>query len=143
MKRTGGRTCTNKTIPEPTLKDLCAEVLGTDGFDSDVFESAVLQVVMPEPNRAVFHLSDGTTVDREWHSQQRLRAWNPDRRAAWGEYQRAHWDQSRREETAERMRKRATPERRESHSKILKQWWADPANAKRMAASRKSRGGGA
>lgn len=139
-KRSGGRSCTNKNIPEPTLKDLCAEVLGTDTFDAGEFERRVDHVVMPAPNRATFHLSDGEVIDREWYSQQRLRAWSDTRRAAWGQYQRTQWDQDRREETAERMRKRATPERRESHSKKMKAWWADPANAERMASLRQSRG---
>lgn len=141
VKRSGGRTCTNKSIPEPTLRDLCAEVLGTNVFDAEVFERRVEQVVVPEPNRAVFHLSCGEVIDHEWHSQQRLRAWDADRRATWGEYQRAQWDQDRREKTAERMRKRATPERRKSHSNKMKEWWSEPANAKRMADLRQSRGG--
>ena len=129
-KRTGGRTCTNKNIPEPTLQDLCAEVLGLDEFDPSIFEARIARIEMPTPNRAIFHFKDGTMVHRDWVSLQRQKAWNPQRRASWGEHQKTLWDQQRRDETAKRMRNQATPEWREAHAKKMKEWWANPDNAK-------------
>ncbi|MEW6903276.1 recombinase family protein [Trueperella pyogenes] len=95
VKRTGGRTCTNKSIPEDTLKEVCSEVLGIDEFSPDVFEQQVERIIMPAPDRITFHLRDGQIIDREWQSQQRLKAWPAERRKAWSEYQKAQWAKKR------------------------------------------------
>lgn len=101
VKRTGGRTCTNKTIPEATLKDVCCEVLGLDEFSPDVFEQQIERITMATPNRITFNLHDGHVIDREWQSQQRLKAWTPERRKAWSEYQKAQWAKKRAVATAD------------------------------------------
>ena len=101
VKRTGGRTCTNKTIPEATLKDVCCAVLGLDEFSPDVFEQQIERITMATPNRITFHLHNGRVIDREWQSQQRLKAWTPERRKAWSEYQKAQWAKKRAAATAQ------------------------------------------
>lgn len=140
-KRTRGRTCSNKSIPEATLKDVCCEVLGIDTFNPETFENEVGSITMPGPNRLTFHLRSGETIDREWVSRQREKWWSADRRAEWSERQRTQWTDSRRQAAAERMRLRATPQQRENHSRKMKAWWADPENAERMAALRRNQGG--
>ena len=101
VKRTGGRTCTNKAIPETTLKDVCSEVLGIDEFCPDVFEQQIDRIIMPAPNRITFHLRDGQIIEREWQSQQRLKAWPTARRKAWSEYPKAQWAKKRAAATAD------------------------------------------
>lgn len=90
-KRSKGRTCDNKMIPEPTLHEVCCEVLDIDEFDPDIFEQRVERIEIPGPNLITFHLSDGTVIERGWQSKQRAKAWSKERRAAWGEYQKQRW----------------------------------------------------
>ena len=140
-KRTRGRTCSNKSIPEATLKEVCCEVLGIDTFNPETFESQVESVTMLGPNLIRFHLKTDGVIDREWVSRQRIKAWDEERRSKWGEQVRQRWDERRRQEASERMRRQATPERRENHSRKMKAWWADPENAERMASLRQKQGG--
>ena len=135
-KRTRGRTCTNKSIPEPTLHEVCCEILGLEHFDSELFDEQVERIEIPEPHRILFYLRDGRVIDRQWVSRQREKAWDPERRAEWGKLQTTLWDEERRMKAAERMRERATPKQRQTQSQKMKAWWADPINVEKAAARR-------
>lgn len=116
---------------------MCREVLDLDQFDSETFEQRVERIEIPEPHRIIFYLRDGRIIDREWVSRQREKAWSPERRAKWGQHQTALWDEERRMQAAARMRLRATPKQRAERSQKMKDWWANPDNAKKAMARRK------
>ncbi|MDD4511059.1 MAG: recombinase family protein, partial [Oscillospiraceae bacterium] len=51
----GAKYCSAKSIPEKTLKALCAEVLGMDEFDGDVFSEKVEQITVIGEDTLEFH----------------------------------------------------------------------------------------
>ncbi|VEI13836.1 Transposon Tn3 resolvase [Trueperella bialowiezensis] len=127
-KRSKGRTCDNKMIPEPTLQEVCCEVLNIDQFDPDTFSQRVKHIEIPGPNLITFHLADGTIIEREWQSNQRAKSWTTERRKEWGEYQKQRWTDDMRAKRGEQTRRRATPQRRAEHSQKMRQWYANPEN---------------
>ena len=85
-----GNGCSNKTIPETTLKKACAEVLGIDEFDEDIFKDQVKQIIIPGPNELEFHFYDGRAIRRAWESTARKDWWTPEARAAKSAYSKKH-----------------------------------------------------
>lgn len=81
----GKRYCDAKSIPENTLKRVCAEVLGTEEFDETVFEERVDKIVVIRDDTLEFHFKDGSTYLQKWKSSARTDCWTPERRKAWGE----------------------------------------------------------
>jgi DNA invertase Pin-like site-specific DNA recombinase len=64
---------TSKQIPEEVLTALSEELGGMDG---------IAEIFVPEPNRLVFQLSDGTTAEREWRDRSRRESWTPEMKEA-------------------------------------------------------------
>ncbi len=84
-KKKGGR-CSRKDIPERVLRETCAEALGLEEFDEDVFLEKV-DYIMVNPNcQLEFHFYDGTVKVQEWESTARKDCWtdeHKDRQRAW------------------------------------------------------------
>jgi hypothetical protein len=57
-----------KDIPEVKIKQAATEVLGLAEYDSDIFADSVKLITIPQDNVIIFHLNDGTEVEKEWHS---------------------------------------------------------------------------
>lgn len=91
VKRSGGRRCTAKNIPEVILHETLATTLGFDEFDPDVFTRRVEKIFMDETQEFTIHYRDGNKQTVEWTSDLRLRCWTPERRAQWGELHRKRW----------------------------------------------------
>lgn len=84
-KKKGGR-CSRKDIPERVLREACAEALGLEEFDEDVFLDKV-DYIMVNPNcQLEFHFYDGTTNVQTWKSTAKKDCWTEeqkDRQREW------------------------------------------------------------
>lgn len=84
-KKKGGR-CSRKDIPERVLREACAEALGLEEFDEDVFLEKV-DYIMVNPNcQLEFHFYDGTTKVQTWKSTAKKDCWTDeqkDRQREW------------------------------------------------------------
>lgn len=58
-KKEAGRTCSSANFSEEELKNICADVLETDSFDEDIFESRVKDITVLENGDMEFHLTGG------------------------------------------------------------------------------------
>lgn len=63
-KKEVGMTCSNVNFSEEKLKNICADVLGTDSFDEEIFESRIKDITVLENGDMEFHLTGGET--RRW-----------------------------------------------------------------------------
>lgn len=89
-RKSGNTVCQNKDIPEKMLKKACAEVLGLEEFDEDIFSEQIERIVVPEPNELIFYFNDGRIVPKHWESTARVDCWTPERRKAWSKYQKGN-----------------------------------------------------
>lgn len=80
--RKGKTACDSKTIPEITLKNVCAEVLGLAEFDETVFSENIEKIVVIGSDQLDFHFTDGRIVHKKWKSNARKDCWTPEYRAA-------------------------------------------------------------
>ena len=81
-----GEPCMAKEIPDKILKACCAEVLGLDEFDDEVFAERVERIDVPDGGILVFHFYDGTEVTKEWKSTAKQDCWTDeykDRQREW------------------------------------------------------------
>lgn len=81
----GAKYCSAKSIPEKTMKAVCAEVLGTDEFDETAFSEKIKRIVVIGEDTLEFHFYDGTALKKEWKSTAKTDWWTKERRDAWGE----------------------------------------------------------
>lgn len=81
----GAKFCDTKSIPENTLKDICAEVLNLNSFDESVFAERIESITVIGDDTLEFHFTDGNTIMRNWKSTARTDWWTEQRRKAWGE----------------------------------------------------------
>jgi len=77
--------CDTTQIPEKTLEDVTAEVLGLIEFDAVVFLERIKQIVVPSKHTLVYHFANGKTASREWISTANTDCWTPERKAAQAE----------------------------------------------------------
>ena len=83
QKKKGGK-CPAKDIPEETLKAKCAEVLGLDTFDEEIFSAQMEKIIVPEHFVLEFHMTDGQVIRTSWVSTAKKDCWTDERRAAKG-----------------------------------------------------------
>lgn len=81
----GAKYCSAKSIPEKTLKAVCAEVLGTEEFDEEVFLEQVQEIKVVGDDVLEFHFYDGSVLEKTWQSSARTDWWTKERRTAWGD----------------------------------------------------------
>jgi DNA invertase Pin-like site-specific DNA recombinase len=60
-KKEPGKTCSSVNFSEDNLKSICADVLETESFDAEQFESRVKDIIILENGDAEFHLIGGET----------------------------------------------------------------------------------
>lgn len=63
-KKETGMTCSSVNFSEEELKNICADVLETDSFDEEIFESRVKDIIVLKNGDIEFHLVGGET--RRW-----------------------------------------------------------------------------
>lgn len=81
----GANYCSGKSIPEKTLKAVCAEVLGMDEFDDTVFSDKVEHITVLGKDTLKFNFYDGSVSEKKWKSTAKTDWWTEERRTAWGE----------------------------------------------------------
>jgi len=82
--RKGKAACPSKTIPEKTLKTVCAEVLGLAELDEDIFTEKIEKIVVIGNDKLDFYFKDGRLVHQKWSSSAKKDCWTPERREACG-----------------------------------------------------------
>ena len=78
----GRNVCPAKQIPEETLLDACAEVLGSSSFDATEFHKRVLRIEAERANTLRFAFTDGTTCLSEWNDRSRSESWTDEMKQA-------------------------------------------------------------
>jgi len=71
----GTSYCRARKIPEDILKDVSVEVLGTDIWDDDEFDSQIDHIEVPADNHLVFVFRDGHQTERIWAHRSRRESW--------------------------------------------------------------------
>lgn len=86
----GKAHCHAKQIPEDTLMEVTASVLGLSEFNEAIFKERIREIRVPAFNHLVYVFEDGTEETRVWQDKSR----------------RDSWDFSMRQQAAERTRRR-------------------------------------
>lgn len=81
----GVKACDARNIPEKLLKKACAEVLGLEEFEEEVFTDKVELLTPLEGDILRIKMKDSTTVDKQWTGNLRKDYWTPEVRRAWSE----------------------------------------------------------
>ncbi|EKR9290965.1 recombinase family protein [Enterococcus faecalis] len=81
----GVKACNARNIPEKLLKKACAEVLGLDEFDEQVFLDKIEQVTALDGDILRFKFKNGKEADHQWTGNLRKDYWTPEVRRAWSE----------------------------------------------------------
>ncbi len=74
--RLGKAHCHAKQIPEDTLMDVTALVLGLGTFDEAVFKERIREIRVPAFNHLVYIFEDGTEETRVWQDKSRRDSWD-------------------------------------------------------------------
>ena len=70
----------SKVIPEETLKRAAAEILKTDGFSDEAFETQICTIEAHPGNLLRFIFIDGSTTDYVWKDRSRSESWTDESR---------------------------------------------------------------
>ena len=72
----------SKVIPEETLKRAATEILKTDGFSDEAFETQICTIEAHPGNLLRFIFIDGSTTDYVWKDRSRSESWTDEMKAA-------------------------------------------------------------
>lgn len=81
----GKAACASKKIPETTLMQCAADVMGLTEFDAFAFELRVDHIEAFNGNRLLFHFKGSTTKEVYWKDRSRSESWTPEMRKAAGQ----------------------------------------------------------
>lgn len=82
--------CKAMEIPEYILRQKCAEALGLEEFDEDVFAKQVEVITIPEQGILNFHMTDGKEKTLTWVSTAKKDSWTEEARNKASIYRRNH-----------------------------------------------------
>lgn len=74
----------SKVIPEETLKRAVTDILKTDGFSDEAFQTQVCTIEAHSGNLLRFIFTDGSTADYVWKDRSRSESWTDEMKAAAG-----------------------------------------------------------
>ena len=77
----GKAACASKQIPEETLYQMTAEILGMDSLDADALHDKITAVKVEKGNLLVFCFKDGTETVKRWQNRSRAESWTEDMKA--------------------------------------------------------------
>ena len=77
----GKRECPAKRIPEDILKAKCTEVLGLAEYDSEIFQSKIAAITVPDDGVLIFEFHDHTQTTVMWENLSRRESWTDDMKA--------------------------------------------------------------
>lgn len=63
--------CDFHGLPESTLRELAADVLGLAEYEPEIIRERIISVELVSLTELLFHLSDGTAVSKAWDGQKR------------------------------------------------------------------------
>lgn len=78
--RKGKAACPAKTIPEITLKAVCADVLDLPEFDEEVFLKQIEKIVVIGDDQLDFYFKDGKVIQKKWKSNAKKDCWTQEYR---------------------------------------------------------------
>lgn len=78
----GKSVCASKQIPEATLQQVTAEVLGVKAFTREQLHSQVQSIRVCNGNILVFCFKDGSKVTRTWKDRSRAESWTDEMKEA-------------------------------------------------------------
>ena len=78
----GKAACASKQIPEPTLQQVTADVLGQNDFTHEWLCSQIQHIRVCNDNTLIFCFKDGSEVTRKWKDRSRSESWTDEMRAA-------------------------------------------------------------
>lgn len=81
-RKSGASACPSKQIPEDTLEQVIASVLGLTHFDQTIFLDQITNVIVHNGNRLVITFKDGSTEESYWKDRSRSESWTKDMREA-------------------------------------------------------------
>ena len=85
-----GHSCPTREIPDRFLRKACAEALGLNEFDEDVFSERVDFISVPDNGFLTFHFKDGKEKTLTWENTAKKDCWTEERRTEVSEYRRSH-----------------------------------------------------
>lgn len=71
----GKAACASKQIPEPTLQQVTADVLGQNDFTHKWLCSQIQHIRVCNDNTLIFCFKDGSEVTRKWKDRSRSESW--------------------------------------------------------------------
>ena len=89
-RKSGDGNCTTKEIPDRCIRMACAEALGIETFDEDIFVEKIDFISVPENGRLTFHFKDGSNKTLPWVNTSKKDAWTEEVRASVSKYRRNH-----------------------------------------------------
>ena len=89
--RRGKKYCASNAIPETTLKDACAQVLGLTEYDAKSIENRIAQIEAMPGNILIFHLNDGSMQEVKWAFPSRSESWTDEMRKKAADQVRRHY----------------------------------------------------
>ncbi len=67
--------CDAKSVPDVELTRITLEVLNIKELDRDLVEEKLEVIEMLKDNKLIYHLKDGSTVERTWNDISRRNSW--------------------------------------------------------------------
>lgn len=80
--RYGKSVCHSQKIPETILIEKTKEVLGLPEINQTIVQEHISRIMVPEHNRLIFELKNGSSVDVFWKHQSRRLSWTDEMREA-------------------------------------------------------------
>ena len=80
--RCGKAVCHSQRIPEAILIEKTKEVLGLPEINQTIVQEHISRIMVPEHNRLIFELKNGSSVDVFWKHQSRRLSWTDEMREA-------------------------------------------------------------
>ena len=99
-KKVGDGCPVGGTINNKKLKETCAQVLGLDEFDEDVFLDKVDFIEVWKRHELTFHMKDGTQVVRECLCTGHQDCWTEEARQRKSDYMKNRWKEKRQNGTS-------------------------------------------
>lgn len=78
----GKAKCASKSIPETTLHEATAAVLGVDSVTDTLVRELVKSILVCSQNRLVFRMKDGREIEHKWKDRSRTQSWTPEKKEA-------------------------------------------------------------
>lgn len=78
--RYGKTACSSQRIPETILTEKTCEVLGMSEISREVVAEKIHRILVPEHNRLIYELRDGSSVEVAWEHKSRKYSWTDEMR---------------------------------------------------------------